>query len=330
MTTEMPLKLKIVIPDYGHTQALKEGKVPIEGVTPEFLKVEPIIAAYRRMIRDVEFDACELAATTYIVARAYGAPFKALPIFLMRRFHHSGIVCREDAGIKVPKDLEGKKVGVRAYTVTTGVWTRGVLASEYGLDLSKVTWVVDDEEHVKGLQLPANVVHVAEGESLVSMMGSGKIQAGFTSNAGIGRQGPPKAGWTGVTPPPPEIYHDLLENTDSLEAAWFKRTGIYPMHGLLVVKDSLLAAHPGLAKSLFKAFTEAKDEYCTRLRSDEEMNSREDKIYKGFMKFVGDDPLPYGIKANRSSIEALIDYAFDQKLIPRRMTVDELFVDPEA
>src|SRR3972149_5736414 len=195
MPTTTPLPLKIAIANYGHTAPLKDGSVAISGVQPDFVKVDPIIAAFRRMVREVEFDACELASTTYFIARAYGAPFKALPIFLLRRFHHSGLVCREDAGIKTPKDLEGKKVGVRAYSVTTGVWTRGVLMNEYGMDSSKVTWVVDDEEHVTQLKLPPNVVHAPAGKSLTGMMESGEIQAGFTARAGIGRPGRGKGGW---------------------------------------------------------------------------------------------------------------------------------------
>src|SRR6202521_729263 len=162
---------------------------------PQSADVKPQIAAFRRMVRQVEFDVCELAPTTYIIARAYSAPFVALPIFVTRRFHHSGLLVRPDAGIATPKDLEGKKVGVRAYSVTTGVWTRGILIDEYGLDSSKVTWVVDDEEHVRELKLPSNVTHAAEGRSLASMMASGEIQAGFAANAGIGREGAPKAGW---------------------------------------------------------------------------------------------------------------------------------------
>ena len=141
-------RLKIAIADYGHTRALKSGQVPIKGVDADFVQVVPIIAAFRRMVRDLEFDICEMAPTTYMIARARGAPYIALPIFLMRRFHHGGFVVRQDAGIRQPKDLEGKKVGVRAYSVTTGVWTRGIFVNEYRLDSSKVTWVVDDEEHV--------------------------------------------------------------------------------------------------------------------------------------------------------------------------------------
>jgi 4,5-dihydroxyphthalate decarboxylase len=329
MSAEKPLKMKISLANHGNTASLKDGSVAIQGVEPDFVKVEPQIAAFRRMVRDVEFDACELASTTYFIAKAYGAPFTALPIFLLRRFHHSGIVCREDAGIKTPKDLEGKKVGVRAYSVTTGVWTRGVLADEYGLDIAKVTWVVDDEEHVPQLRLPENVVHVPEGKSLVSMMADGEIQAGFTARAGIGRQGPPKAGWEGSAEPV-QIYHDLIENTALLEAEWFRRTGVYPMHGVLVVKDQLLSDYPWLAKSLYDAFTEAKNRYVTRLRTDAELGSSADQKYRGLIKVVGEDPLPYGLTANMPSIDKLIDYALQQGLIPRRLSVAELYVNPEG
>src|SRR6266853_2545028 len=188
-------RLKLAIADYGHTRAVKSGEVPIKGVDADFIQVVPIIQAFRRMVRYLEFDICEMAPTTYMIARARGAPYIALPIFLMRRFHHGGFVVRPDANIRVPKDLEDKKVGVRAYSVTTGVWTRGIFTNEYGLDSSKVTWVVDDEEHVATLELPPNVVHAPPGKSLASMMASGELQAGFTGPAGIGRAGPPIANW---------------------------------------------------------------------------------------------------------------------------------------
>ena len=153
------VKLDIAIASYGHTAGVKDGSAPIKGVDANFIEVVPIVGAFRRMVRDVEFDVCEMAPTTYMIARARGAPYIALPIFVMRRFHHGGFVVRPDAGIKVPKDLEGKKVGVRAYSVTTGVWTRGIFTNEYGLDSSPVTWVVDAEEHVATLALPPTVVH---------------------------------------------------------------------------------------------------------------------------------------------------------------------------
>jgi 4,5-dihydroxyphthalate decarboxylase len=320
-----PIKLDIAVANYPHTAALLNGEVPIEGVLANFIRVVPQIAAFRRMVRQVEFDVCEIAPTTYIIARAYGAPFVALPIFIMRRFHHGGLLVRPDAGIKHPKDLEGKKVGVRAYSVTTGVWTRGILIDEYGLDSSKVTWVVDDEEHVTQLALPQNVVHAPEGRSLADMMADGGLAAGFDANAGIGRSGSPTGGgWQQRE----ANYPELFPNAAELEAAWYQKTGIYPMHGTIVVKDEILKAHPWIAQSLYDAFAKAKALWLMKLQSGE-ADTASDKKYRQLSKIVGDDPLPFGMKQNLSTIKALEDMAFKQKLTPRRMPVEDIFVDPE-
>jgi len=313
--------LRIAVAEHPHTSAVRNGSIPIEGVDAEIITVEPQIAAFRRMVRQVEFDVCELAPTTYIIARAHGAPFVALPIFVVRRFHHAGLLVRPDAGITAPKDLEGKKVGVRAYSVTTGVWTRAILIDEFGLDSSKVTWVVDDEEHVTQLRLPPNVVHAPDGTSLADMMASGELAAGFHGNAGVGRTGAPTGGWKTVE----ADYPDLFPNAEELEAEWYKRTGVYPMHGTIVVKDSVLKEHPWVATSLFKAFSQAKNEWLAKL----DAGTASDKKYSALRKIVGRDPLPYGLEPNLPTINFLESTASKQQLTPRRMRLDELFVDPE-
>jgi 4,5-dihydroxyphthalate decarboxylase len=320
-----PLGLKISIATYGQTAALKDGSVPIEGVRPQFVEVKPQIAAYRRMVRELEFDVCEIAPATYLIAREHGVPFTALPVFVTRRFHHSGLVCREDSGIRVPKDLEGKRVGVRAYSVSTGVWTRGILQNEYGVDLSKVTWYVDDEEHVASLRLPPNVVHVPEGKSLAAMMASGELHAAFTANAGIGRVGAPKEGWAAAEAPRAS-YRELFEDAQRLEADWYRRTGIYPFHGLIVVKDSILRSHPWVAASLFRAFAAAKERYLARLAAGETVSERDGEI-RAMAALVG-DPLPYGIGRNLPSIEALVRYVHQQGMLRRMYAPHEVFADP--
>lgn len=317
------LPLKIAVAEFPHTSAVRSGAIPIEGVEPEILTIQPQIGAFRRMVRGLEFDVCELAPTTYIIAKAYGVPFTALPVFVTRTFHHGGLLVRPDAGIKTPKDLEGKKVGVRAYSVTTGVWTRSILMEQFGLDSSKVTWVVDDEEHVRELKLPPNVIHAPEGRSLADMMADGELAAGFAANAGIGRTGNPTGGWKEVE----ANYPDLFPNAAELEADWFKRTGIYPMHGTIVVKDSVLKENPWVAKSLYNAFAQAKDEWLVKLKQEGPTN-KSDQKYDRMRKIVGDDPLPYGIAANLPTIEALERTAFAQQLTPKKMTVEELFIDP--
>jgi 4,5-dihydroxyphthalate decarboxylase len=320
-------KLKIAIGSYGHTNAVKDGRIAIEGVDAEMIEVKPIIQAFRRMVRDLEFDICEMAPTTYMIARAFGAPYIALPIFVMRRFHHGGFIVRPDANIRTPKDLEGKKVGVRAYSVTTGVWTRGIFVNEYDLDSSMVTWVVDDEEHVTSLKLPPNVVHAANGNSLQSMMASGEIQAGFTGPAGVGRAGPPIGNWemNAPTGAAAGTYPELIANVEQVEADWYRRTNIYPIHGLIVVKDEHVRNYPWLARSLMNAFVAAKKPYLENLKLGQG-DSPEDKRYRGFFSLMN-DPLPYGMAANRPSIDALVTYALQQKLIPSRPQLDQVFID---
>jgi 4,5-dihydroxyphthalate decarboxylase len=318
-------RLKIALATYGHTRSIKSKEIKIEGIDPDFVEVTPIIGAFRRMVRDLEFDICEMAPTTYMIARALGAPYIALPIFLMRRFHHGGFVVRPDAGIGVPKDLEGKRVGVRAYSVTTGVWTRGIFVNEYGLDSAKVTWVVDDEEHVTALTLPPNVMHAPEGKSLQAMMKSGEIHAGFTGPAGVGRSGPPISGWEKPgAAADADTYRELIANVEQVEADWFRRSGVYPIHGLIVVKDEHITRCPWLARSLMDAFVAAKQTYLEKLKH-EQGDKPEDKRYRKFLSLM-DDPLPYGMMANRASIEALITYSLQQELIPSRPPLDHVFV----
>jgi 4,5-dihydroxyphthalate decarboxylase len=321
----MAVKLTIAVAEYPHTSALRNGEIPIEGVDADIITVQPQIGAFRRMVRNLEFDVCELAPTTYIIAKAHGAPFTALPIFVMRNFHHRGLLVRPDAGITTPKDLEGKMVGVRAYSVTTGVWTRQILIDDYGVDSSKVTWVVDDEEHVTQMQLPPNVIHAPKGRSLADMMAAGDLAAGFAANAGVGRSGNPTGGWKTETVDYPELFPDY----ERVEADWFARTGIWPMHGTIVVKDSVLKEHPWVAQSLFKAFSRAKDEWLARLDSAP-LTHATDKRYAAVRSIVGPDPLPYGMAANLPTIRALEETAFKQQLTPRRMGLDELFIDPQA
>lgn len=319
------VKLNLAIGDYPHTAEILNGSIPIEGVEPNFIRVVPQIGAYRRMVRQAEFDVCDIAPTTYIIARAYGAPFTALPIFLMRRFHHGGLLVHPDAGIRHPKDLEGRKVGVRAYSVTTGVWTRAILMDEYGVDSSKITWVVDDEEHVTQLKLPENVIHAPEGRSLADMMADGELAAGLEANAGIGRSGSPAGGWQVRE----ANYPPLFPNAGELEAAWYRKTGIYPIHGTVVIKDDVLKQYPWVARSLVDAFSTAKSRWLAQLRSGA-TGSAGDRKYREFRKIVGDDPLPFGTKANLPTMTSLAATAFKQKLTPHRMDIGELFVELET
>lgn len=297
--------LKVALRTYPYTEALKSGAITIPGTTLAFEEVKPHIAAFRRMVRDLAFDICEIAPTTYMIARAYGVPIIALPVFFLRRFHHAGLVVRPEAGIVTPKDLEGKRFGVRAYSVTTGVWKRGLLQNDYGVDIDKINWFVDDEEHVEALKLPANVKHVPDGSSLMAMMAAGDLDAACVGNAGIGRAGKPGEGWNQAGPVLPDNLRELFDNPNELDREVYAKNGVYPIHGTLVIKESVLAENPDLAANLYEAFCAAKAPYLAALQAGTATGKQADKDSK-LMPIVGDDPIPYGLEANRTSIEALI------------------------
>src|ERR1044071_5718526 len=159
-----PRLLKTALVTRGHTQALMDRTVTPDGFAFDFEEVPEIIKAFRGMVRGLEFDVCEMSLTTYVCARAHGKRFTAIPVFPMRGFYHGAIVRNSASGIHTPTDLEGRRVGVnRGYTVTTGVWARGILQHQYGVDLTRVTWVLSGDEHVAEWQRPPNVVPMGDG-----------------------------------------------------------------------------------------------------------------------------------------------------------------------
>src|SRR5690348_3546090 len=172
------MAVTLVTRTQGNNEALKNGTVKPRTCEFEFVDVDPLIDAFRRMVRGLEFDISEMALTTYITARAHGKRFIGLPIFLVRAFHHGAILYNTQSGIKCPKDLEGRKVGVnRGYTVTTGVWARGVLQHQYGVDLDKITWVLSGDEHVAEFRPPSNVTPIEKGKKMADLIASGDLAA---------------------------------------------------------------------------------------------------------------------------------------------------------
>jgi 4,5-dihydroxyphthalate decarboxylase len=317
--------LTAAIKTAGNTKAIKDGSITPGDARFQFIEVVPNVAAFRRMVRTLEFDVCEMAPTTYMIAREFGVQFTAIPIFLSRGFHHSTIVYNKTTGVKEPKDLEGRKAGVRAYTVTSGVWTRGVLQSEFGVDHNKVTWVTDDEEHVTAYQWPANVEKAPAGTSLSDMIASGDIVAALSGMAGIGRKGAPGANWQADKKADEmDNIAPLIPNAKELEAAWYKRTNIYPIHDMIVVKNSVLEQHPELPEALFFAFKASKEQYLKELAANGPVTDDDKKLIER-QALIGPDPLPFGVASTAATLEALVEYAYDQHLIKKIYKPEELF-----
>jgi len=293
----------------GATRALKDGTVNPAGWTLDFEEVPVLVQAFRRMVRGLEFDVTEMAFTTYLVAKAHGKPFTALPVFLVRDFHHGAVLRGARSGDLAPTDLEGRRVGVnRGYTVTTGVWARGILADEYGVDLSRVTWVLSGDEHVAEYVPPPNVVPAGPGTDVPALVASGELAAGI-----------------GVPADRPDLVPLI---PDAAEAGYraLRERGLYPINHLVVVKDELLAAHPGLAADLFAAYAAAKNRYTAALANGAVTDpGPADRMYQRVAQVTGADPMPYGIAPNRAMIDLLVRYAVDQRILARPVTAEEIF-----
>ena len=303
-------RLKAAFQTLGHTGALKDGSVHPRDFEFEMEEVSAIIQAFRRMVRGLEFDVSEMALTTYLTARSHQKPFTALPLFLVRAFHHEAILYNTTKGSNDPRSLEGKKVGVnRGYTVTTGVWARSILQHQYGVDLSSITWVLSGDEHVVEFREPANVTRLEQGKSLEEALVAGELAAAI-----------------GIQSTHPDVA-PLIPNAQEVGFQALARYGHYPINHLLVVKDATLAAHPDLAVQLFEAFAAAKRPYLERLRTGQIVTpTKADQMYRRVLDITGADPLPYGVEPNRRMLEALIGYAREQQIISREYAVEELFV----
>ena len=292
----MTVTLRAALADYPHVMALKDGTARSDSVAFEWETVNPITRAFRRMVRTGDFDLCEIALTTLAQARAFGKDLVALPVVVMRGFHHAALVCPLNSPLRGPMDLAGKRVGVRAFSQTTGVWLRGILLDSHGVDHRAITWATEEDAHVQEYRDPPNVARIGPGQDLKAMLLSGEIDAGIAL--------------TGLDP---ALVRTVIPHADEAVRAWYRRTGAYPVNHVVCVKGGLLREHPYLGPELTRLFTEAK------------AAAREPSAEARYMPIVGPDPLPYGLEANRAGIELCLRYAAEQGLVPRTYSAEELF-----
>jgi ABC-type nitrate/sulfonate/bicarbonate transport system substrate-binding protein len=299
------LQLRAVSRTQGNNRALKAGEVTPSGYVLDFEEVPVLVQAFRRMVRGLEFDVCEMAVTTYLTAKAHGVAFTALPVFLVRGFHHRAVV--KPAGSDLhPKDLPGRRVGVnRGYTVTTGVWAREILRTEHGVDLDAVTWVPSGDEHVEAYRPPVNVIP-EPGIDLPAAVPAGVLAAAV-----------------GIEADRPELA-PLIDDPEAAGYAALAERGHYPINHLVVVRDELLAAHPDLAADLFEAFADSKRRYVEALPTLAEPTAA-DRMHRRVAEITGADPLPYGLAPNRAVLEELVRAAVDQHILTRAPDLDAMF-----
>ena len=300
------LPLTIAIFKHGQWDALRDGEVSPDGITLQHVEVG---SPYRPMVRELAFDVAEIALTTYVCAKSFDIPITAIPIFSNRDVTMTPVVYNTRSGIKQPKDLEGKRVGIRSYTVTNNTQCRGLLSYAYGVDTSKVRWIVSDDAHVAEYRDPENVERAPDGQRLEDMLAAGDIDAGVQLRAEVGGD---------------LQYLINEEQGDEIGLRFFRETGVYPIGHVMTVKDEVLEQQPWVGRSLFQAFVESKDRYLEGLDKRADVSRRDTQAIRN-REIVGGDPFPMGLALNRKSMEGMLDMYVEQKIIPASTTVDSLF-----
>lgn len=278
------LKLKAVLGSHPHVQAVKSGELRSNLFELDFIEYTPTNAAFKPMVREQAFDVCEMAIVTYLMAKAHGKPLVLLPATMMGRLQHSYALYNPEKGTLGPSDLEGKRVGIRSFTTTTGAWIRGILANDYGVNLDKVRWVTFEDPHVA--EYVDTTERAPKDKKVLQMLLDGEVDAVLGETSNDSRLKP------------------LFSDPAAEAAKWYARRGVVPVNHLVVVTERLAKSRPDVVAGI-----------CDLLKRNKEQVGHA----------ATPDFVPFGIEANRRPLELIVDYAFQQALIPRRYAVEELF-----
>jgi 4,5-dihydroxyphthalate decarboxylase len=285
-------KLYTLLGNYPNAMALKNGEVKSDLIDFDFADVKVSNTAFKPLVREAKFDVGELAIVTFLQAKTYGKPYVLLPATVLGRGQHHTIAYNPQRGSLHASDLTGKRVGVRAYTQTTGAWVRGFLADDYGVDTAKVHWVTFEDPHLAEYKDPDFVTRAPEGKTLTQMLLDGEIDAAIV----------------GDKLPDPRLA-PLIPHADAVARKWAQTHSGVPINHMMVVRDTIAKSRPDLMKEIYRMLRES------RRAVPPPPDGR------------ALDPWRFGVEGNRRSLEIVIDYSFRQKLIPRKFSIDELFDD---
>ena len=292
-TTAEVLTLRTNLANYPVTLAMKDGRVASDVVKLDFCGPEPAQNGFKAMLREHAFDCGELAIVTCLQAKIYGKPWVLLPAPISGRFQHHCAGFNRELGHLNPKDIEGREVGVRTYAQTTGLWIRGILQHEYGVNLDKVTWRTVGEGHLLEYSDPPNCVRLPKGSDIGQMMLDGELAATLQ----------------GIDLPKDPRVERLVPDPFNAAKEWFRREGVVPINHIFVVHEDLSRNRPDVVREIYRMIAESRE------------------LTEGGVP----DPFPpLGLEANRKGIELAIDWAFEQKIIDRKLAVDELFDETTA
>jgi len=286
-----PILLHALLGDYPGTRALKQGAVRSPLLTFNFADVALAQTAFKRVVRGLEFDVAELALMTFLMAKARDKPLILLPAVVSARFQHPYLVYNAARGPLTPGDLAGRRVGIRSYSVTTAAWIRGILANDYGVDLDRVRWVSFEDAHVAEYREPPSVERAPAGKDAVTMLLAGELDAIVA----------------GSPVPADPALKCVFADPAAAAADWHRRNGAIQINHMVVIRQSLSQSDPGAVREVYRLLLESK---------------RAAGLPAGAV-----DLNPFGVENNRRNLEVAIEYACQQRLIPRRFAVDELFDD---
>jgi 4,5-dihydroxyphthalate decarboxylase len=287
-----PLHLKTLLGDHATTLALKRGEIKSPSVALDIADIPQAYVAFKRVVRDLEFDVAELAIVTYLMAKAHGKPYTLLPVVVLSRFQHPFLVYNAARGELRPGDLKGKRVGIRSYSVTTTMWLRGILMNDHGLDIDSVQWVTTEEAHVAEFKDPPNVRRAPAGSELLSMLFDGELDAMVLADK---------------TLKDPRLKR-LIPEPEKAAQDWHARNRAIQINHMVVVRDSLTKSSPDAVREVYRLLKEAKRAAPPPAPGELDMT-------------------PIGLENMRRDLDIAIEYVYQQRLIPRRFKVDELFDD---
>jgi 4,5-dihydroxyphthalate decarboxylase len=283
-------RLRIALGNYPHTLPIKRGEISSPQVALDFTELHPAHLAFKPMIRERKFDVSEMAIITYLQAKDVGKPMVLLPAVMLGRFQHHCMSYNSERGTLAPRDLVGRRVGVRSYTQTTGAWLRGILANDYDVDTDRVKWVTFEDAHVAEYRDPPAVERAPDGKTLDGMLASGEIDAAIY----------------GAELPDDPRLKSVIPDPDAAAQEWHRQHSVVPINHMVVVSQELSRSSPGTVRAVYDLLLRAR---------------RSAPLPDGI------DFWPFGVEACRPALEMIVAYAVQQHLISRRFSVDELFDD---
>ena len=291
LTRPDKLKLHTLLGNYPNVIALKDGRVKSDLIEFDFPDFPVPNRGFKPMVREHKFDCGELAIVTFLQAKSYGLPYVLIPATVLGRGQLHTVAYNSERGPMKPSDLNGKKFGVRSYTQTTGIWVRGILAEDYGVDWSKVQIITMEDPHVAQYKDPSFVIRAPESKQLPQMLIDGEVDAALLGDKF-----------------PDPRFKTLVPDAEAANRKWAETHGGVPVNHMLVVRDSIAKSRPEVVEEIFRVFRDARQ--------------ADTASPKGAL-----DPYRFGVEANRQALERVIDYSFKQQMISRKFTVDELFDD---